>query len=134
MTRHRQESTCGFRPPVARFLSMVSARHMPKLAISAVVNFWIFGALGVWPILRFIAGIPGEKLRVLKWLFWLQVFWLTVSFMATDYFVSTTQAGWLGKSPFPVITGTVSWLTVIIALLGLGLRCRQSSHQQQHRD
>ncbi|MEZ5542077.1 MAG: hypothetical protein R3F42_08540 [Pseudomonadota bacterium] len=107
---------------------------MEQLITAAVRLFWIWGALSIWPTLRFVARIPGGKLRVLHWLFWLQLFWLAVCHIGAHLVFQTAGASWLDNSHYLVIIGTVSWLAVILALLGLSFRCRQAAPGNHGRD
>jgi hypothetical protein len=100
---------------------------MHEIATAIVDACWIFGALAAWPVLRFVARLPAEKLRVLKWLFWLQVFWLLIGFLAVHYFHSMPDRAWLRTLPLPFLVGSVSWLTVLAALLAISVRSRQKT-------
>jgi hypothetical protein len=88
-----------------------------ELAAAGVDYFWVFGALIVWPVLKFGFRIPSGNLCVLKWLFWLQVFWLMASLIAAHFYHPGGYRNWLDGFVFPYIVGTISWLTAIAALL-----------------
>jgi hypothetical protein len=92
---------------------------MIDIATTLASYCWIFGALAVWPTLKFLVGVPSDRLCVLKWLFWLQVFWLLVSFLVVYYYRTAAHPNWLDSLLFPYLVGTISWLTVITALLAL---------------
>jgi hypothetical protein len=95
--------------------------------VSPVINAcWIFGALTVWPVLRFVVQVPAERLRVLKWLFWLQVCWLGIVYSVTRFTRTMADSQWLHNLPLTSLVGTVSWLTVLVALLAISVRSRQN--------
>jgi len=94
---------------------------------TTLASYWlIFGALAVWPALKFLGRIPSERLGVLKWLFWLQVFWLLISFLLMQYFRTTAHPHWLDSPIYPRLVGTTSWLTVVAALLALAYRSKRT--------
>ncbi|MGB5540715.1 MAG: hypothetical protein WBO37_11540 [Gammaproteobacteria bacterium] len=97
-----------------------------KHSLSAgLVYLLVFGALLVWPILRLRGKLPPDRLCVLKWLFWLQIFWLTVSVLATHYYHMADFKDWLHGAVYPYFVGAVSWLTVLAALLSLYFRSKR---------
>ena len=92
-----------------------------NLSTTAASFIVVFGALPVWPVMKFVVRLPPERLCVLKWIFLLQVFWLLVSLAAIHYYHAADMTDWLRDSVYPYIIGAVSWLTVIAALLSLGI-------------
>ena len=49
---------------------MLDAKGMKELATFFLYGLWVFGALLLWPMMKFLIKVSSEKLRILKWLFW----------------------------------------------------------------
>ncbi len=93
---------------------------MKDLATIFINYFWVFGALMIWPILNYWTKVPFEKLRILMWLFWLQVFWLLASYVAIQYYRIAGYEDWLHGLILPYLVGAISWLLVVAGLLEMG--------------
>jgi len=104
---------------------------MKELAEVYIFALWVFGALAIWPLLRFVAKISAEKLRILKWLFWLQVFWLIASYGAIQYYRIAGYEDWLHSLMLPYVVGAISWLAVLAGLMEMGLRNKKRLNQGQ---
>ena len=102
---------------------------MKELAEVYISALWVFGALTIWPLLRFGAKISAEKLRILKWIFWLQVFWLAASYGAIQYYRIGGYQDWLHSLMLPYVVGAISWVAVLAALVEMGLQNRKTLNQ-----
>ncbi len=87
------------------------------LLLSAVATVWFFGALVFWPIARAIDETSRASLRLLKWVFFVQVVlqalwgvWLAVLWLRD---VPQIEHGLI---PLYII-GTVGWIAGVLAFL-----------------
>jgi len=99
---------------------------MKDIATYIMYFFWVFGALSVWPILKFWAKQPKEKINYIKWLFWVQIFWLIVSYIIINYYRSIGNQDWIHTLILPYFVGAVSWGVVILALLVIGAKSKRT--------
>ena len=100
---------------------------MKEIAIYIFNYFWMFGALLFWPSFKFLLKIPSEKINTLKWLFWLQVFWLVASYATIQYYRIAGYKDWLHSLILPYAVGLISWIAVIIALFFIGFKNKKKS-------
>jgi len=106
---------------------MLDSTLTRELSSTGIGYLLVFGALLIWPAMRFGGGLPPERLCVLKWLFLQQVFWLLVSLLVIHYYHHTDIRDWLHGFVYPYVVGAVSWLTVLAALLSLGFQLKKKS-------
>jgi hypothetical protein len=55
------------------------------------------------------------------------VFWLIIVYSVTRYSRPLAGTQWLHNLPLTSLVGTVSWLTVLMALLAISVRSRQQN-------
>lgn len=87
------------------------------LLLPVIAAVWLFGALALWPIARAIDSSTRSSLRLLKWLFFVQLglqavwgVWLVILWSRD---VSQIE---LGLIPLYII-GTVGWIAAVLAFL-----------------
>jgi hypothetical protein len=107
-------------------LDAIIVKELAEFYISAL---WVFGALTIWPLLRFAAKISAEKLRILKWGFWLQVFWLIASYGAIQYYRIAGYQDWSHSLMLPYVVGAISWIAVLVGLVEMGLQNKKRLNQ-----
>ncbi len=90
---------------------------------------WLFGALAFWPGLKYLVKVNPNKLTPLKWLFWLQVFWLVVTFGLVQYYKISGYQDWMHGLILPYVVGAISWVSVIVALLATGIRSKLQNRE-----
>lgn len=96
------------------------------LLLPVIAAVWLFGALALWPIARAIDSRARSSLRLLKWLFLVQLglqaawgVWLAIQWSRD---VSQIEHGLI---PLYII-GTVGWLAAVLAFLYWLLERRKS--------
>ena len=104
---------------------MLDSPLINQLSTTGIGYLLVFGALLVWPAMKFGGRLPPERLCVLKWLFLQQVFWLLVSLLVIHYYHHADMRDWLQDFVYPYVVGAVSWLTVLAALLSLGFQVKK---------
>lgn len=100
---------------------------MKELAEVYISALWVFGALTIWPLLRYGAKISAEKLSILKWIFLLQVFWLVASYGAIQYYRIAGYQDWLHSLMLPYVVGAISWVAVLAGLVEMGLQNKKEA-------
>ncbi|MFW2437745.1 MAG: hypothetical protein ACN4GR_00050 [Arenicellales bacterium] len=92
-----------------------------------LIGFWLFGALCFWPVMRFLVKFSVDRLRGLKWQFWLQVIGLAATFGLVHYYRVAGYRGWLHALMLPYIVGFLGWAVALLLLMLMGHRRRGSA-------
>jgi len=90
---------------------------MDNFVLGVLAVVWIFGALGVWPILRAIDATRKSSLQLLKWTFLLQV---TLQFLWAIWlaFLWVRNVSNIEHGLIPLyIIGSIGWLISLLAFI-----------------
>jgi len=99
---------------------------MKEYTGTILVCLWLYGALVFWPVMRFLLHFPADKLRELKWQFWLQAVGLTATLGLVRYFRQTPLYDWLHSMLLPYVVGSLGWITALVILLAMAMQGKKS--------
>ena len=87
---------------------------------------WLFGALVVWPTMRFWIRSEANQVNWLRWQFSFHIVALIAAFCLVQYSYFTGNKDWLHSMVLPYFVGAISWLAALVILFSFRFS-RQSS-------
>jgi hypothetical protein len=79
-------------------------------------GLWLFGALALWPIARFILRRPVEELRILRVVFFAQLILQGISYLYVGYHYASGNRDWFMGLLVPYTVAILGWIASIVAI------------------
>lgn len=99
---------------------------MNEVGQTSLLLLVLFGALFFWPVMRFVVKAPEEKIRSLKWQFWLQILGLSSTFALAQYYRVSGYRDWIHAFTLPYLVGVIGWFVALGLIISISIKLRTS--------